>query len=79
MQYGSLVICSIRIDLLEYTPGEYIDIVNLPTKAFRGINQTNMNGIGGKWFLDSNKTCVTLRSVFQGGTYYFSFIYLAAE
>ena len=28
MQYGSLVICSIRIDLLENTPDEYIYIVN---------------------------------------------------
>ena len=76
MQYGSLVICSIRIDLLENTPGEYIDIVNLPTKAFRRINQTNIDGKTGKWYLDNNKTCITLRSAFEAGIYYFSFIYL---
>lgn len=33
MQYGSLVICSIRIELLENTPGEYVYIVNLPKKS----------------------------------------------
>ena len=79
MQYGSLVFCSIRIDLLENTPGEYIDIVNLPKKSFRGINLTNIDGKTGKWFLDNNKTCITLRSVFEAGTYYFSLIYLTAE
>ena len=79
MQYGSLVICSIRIDLLENTPGEYIEIVNLPTKAFRGINQTNIDGKTGQWYLDGHNTCISLRSVFEAGTYYFSFIYLTAE
>ena len=79
MQYGSLVICSIRIDLLENTPGEYIDIVNLPKKAFRGINQTNMDGKAGLWYLDAGNECVVLRSVFEAGTYYFSFIYLTTE
>lgn len=79
IQYGSLVICSIRIDLLENTPGEYINIVNLPTKAFRGINQTNINGKEGKWYLDAANGCVTLRSRFEAGIYYFSFTYLAAE
>lgn len=77
MQYGSLVICSIRIDLLENTPGEYIYIVNLPKKAFRGINQTNMDGKAGLWYLDAER--VVLRSVFEAGTYYFSFIYLTTE
>lgn len=79
MQYGSLVICSIRIDLLENTPGEYIYIVNLPKKAFRGINQTNINGKAGLWYLDAVNECVVLRSVFEAGIYYFSFTYLAAE
>ena len=79
MQYGSLVICSIRIDLLENTPGEYIEIVNLPTKAFRSINQTNIDGKTGQWYLDGHNTCISLRSVFEAGTYYFSFIYLTAE
>ena len=77
MQYGSLVICSIRIDLLENTPREYINIVNLPKKAFRGINQTNMDGKAGLWYLDAER--VVLRSVFEAGTYYFSFIYLTTE
>lgn len=79
MQYGSLVICSIRIELLENTPGEYIYIVNLPKKAFRGINQTNINGKAGLWYLDAVNECVVLRSVFEAGIYYFSFIYLTAE
>ena len=79
MQYGSLVICSIRIELLENTPGEYIYIVNLPKKAFRGINQTNMDGKTGLWYLDAVNECVVLRSVFEAGIYYFSFTYLAAE
>lgn len=79
MQYGSLVICSIRIELLENTPGEYVYIVNLPKKAFRGINQTNMNGKTGLWYLDAVNECVVLRSVFEAGIYYFSFTYLAAE
>ena len=79
MQYGSLVICSIRIELLENTPWEYIDIVNLPTKAFCGINLTNIDGKTGKWYLDAGKDCIILRSVFEAGTYYFNFIYLAAE
>ena len=79
MQYGSLVICSIRIDLLENTPGGYIPIVNLPKKAFRGINQTNINGKEGQWYLYAVDECVVLRSVFEAGTYYFSFTYLAAE
>lgn len=79
MQYGSLVICSIRIYLLENTPGEYIYIVNLPKKAFRGINQTNMDGKAGLWYLDAGNECVVLRSVFEAGTYYFSFIYLTTE
>lgn len=79
MQYGSLVICSIRIDLLENTPGEYVYIVNLPKKAFRGINQTNINGKAGLWYLDAVNECVVLRSVFEAGIYYFSFTYLAAE
>ena len=39
MQYGSLVICSIRIDLLENTPGEYIEIVNLPKKRFVALTK----------------------------------------
>lgn len=79
MQYGSLVICSIRIELLENTPGEYVYIVNLPKKAFRGINQTNMDGKTGLWYLDAVNECVVLRSVFEAGIYYFSFTYLAAE
>lgn len=79
MQYGSLVICSIRIELLENTPGEYVYIVNLPKKAFRGINQTNMDGKTGLWYLDAVNGCVVLRSVFEAGIYYFSFTYLAAE
>lgn len=79
MQYGSLVICSIRIELLENTPGEYVYIVNLPKKAFRGINQTNINGKTGLWYLDAVNECVVLRSVFEAGIYYFSFTYLAAE
>lgn len=79
MQYGSLVICSIRIELLENTPGEYVHIVNLPKKMFRGINQTNMNGKTGLWYLDAVNECVVLRSVFEAGIYYFSFTYLAAE
>lgn len=79
MQYGSLVICSIRIELLENTPGEYVYIVNLPKKAFRGINQTNINGKAGLWYLDAVNECVVLRSVFEAGIYYFSFTYLAAE
>lgn len=79
MQYGSLVICSIRIELLENTPGEYVYIVNLPKKMFRGINQTNMNGKTGLWYLDAVNECVVLRSVFGAGIYYFSFTYLAAE
>lgn len=79
MQYGSLVICSIRIELLENTPGEYVYIVNLPKKMFRGINQTNMNEKTGLWYLDAVNECVVLRSVFEAGIYYFSFTYLAAE
>lgn len=79
LRYGSLVICSIRIDLLENTQGEYTEIVNLPTKAFRGINQTNIDGKTGQWYLDAGNECVVLRSVFEAGTYYFSFMYLAAE
>lgn len=79
MQYGSLVICSIRIELLENTPGEYVYIVNLPKKAFRGISQTNINGKAGLWYLDAVNECVVLRSVFEAGIYYFSFTYLAAE
>ena len=79
MQYGSLIICSIRIELLENTPGEYVYIVNLPKKAFRGINQTNINGKAGLWYLDAVNECVVLRSVFEAGIYYFSFVYLAAE
>lgn len=79
MQYGSLIICSIRIELLENTPGEYVYIVNLPKKAFRGINQTNMDGKTGLWYLDAVNECVVLRSVFEAGIYYFSFTYLAAE
>lgn len=79
MQYGSLIICSIRIELLENTPGEYVYIVNLPTKMFRGINQTNMNGKAGMWYLDSANECLVLRSVFEAGIYYFSFMYLIAE
>ena len=79
MQYGSLVICSIRIELLENTPGEYVYIVNLPKKMFRGINQTNMNGKTGLWYLDAVNECVVLRSVFEAGIYYFDFTYLAVE
>lgn len=79
MQYGSLIICSIRIELLENTPGEYVYIVNLPKKAFRGINQTNMDGKTGLWYLDAVNECVVLRSVFEAGIYYFNFAYLAAE
>lgn len=79
MQYGSLVICSIRIELLENTPGEYVYIVNLPKKAFRGINQTNINGKAGLWYLDAVNECVVLRSVFEAGIYYFSFTYLTTE
>lgn len=79
MQYGSLVICSIRIELLENTPGGYVQIVNLPKKMFRGINQTNMNGKTGQWYLDAVNECVILRSVFEAGNYYFSFIYLTTE
>lgn len=79
MQYGSLIICSIRIELLENTPGEYVYIVNLPKKAFRGINQTNMDGKTGLWYLDAVNECVVLRSVFEAGIYYFSFTYLTTE
>ena len=79
MQYGSLVIGSIRIELLENTPGEYVYIVNLPKTMFRGINQTNMNEKTGLWYLDAVNECVVLRSVFEAGIYYFSFTYLAAE
>lgn len=79
LRYGSLVICAIRIELLENTPGEYVYIVNLPKKAFRGINQTNINGKAGLWYLDAVNECVVLRSVFEAGIYYFSFTYLAAE
>ena len=79
MQYGSLIICSIRIELLESTPGEYVYIVNLPKKMFRGINQTNMDGKTGLWYLDAVNECVVLRSVFEAGIYYFSFMYLIAE
>lgn len=79
MQYGSLIICSIRIELLENTPGEYVYIVNLPKKAFRGINQTNIDGKTGLWYLDAVNECVVLRSVFEAGIYYFSFTYLTTE
>lgn len=79
MQYGSLMICSIRIELLENTPGEYVYIVNLPKKMFRGINQTNMDGKTGLWYLDAVNECVVLRSIFEAGIYYFSFMYLIAE
>ena len=77
MQYGSLMICSIRIELLENTPGGYVQIVNLPKKVFRGINQTNMNGKTGQWYLNSSS--MVLRDLFESGIYYFSFIYLTAE
>lgn len=79
LRYGSLVICAIRIDLSENTPGEYVPIVNLPTKLFTGINQTNMNGKEGKWYLDKNTASVFLRSVFEAGTYWLNFMYLEAE
>ena len=79
MQYGSLMICSIRIELLENTPGEYVYIVNLPQKMFRGINQTNMDGKTGLWYLDAVNECVVLRSIFEAGIYYFSFMYLTTE
>lgn len=79
LRYGSLVICAIRIDLSENTPGEYISIVNLPTKLFTGINQTNMDGKEGKWYLDKNTASVFLRSVFEAGTYWLNFMYLEAE
>lgn len=79
LRYGSLVICAIRIDLSENTPGEYVSIVNLPTKLFIGINQTNMDGKEGKWYLDKNTASVFLRSVFEAGTYWLNFMYLEAE
>lgn len=79
LRYGSLVICAIRIDLSENTPGEYFSIVNLPTKLFTGINQTNMDGKEGKWYLDKNTASVFLRSVFEAGTYWLNFMYLEAE
>lgn len=83
MQYGSLMICSIRIELLENTPGGYVQIVNLPKKMFRGINQTNMNGKTGQWYLyigdNTNSSSMVLRDLFESGNYYFSFIYLTAE
>lgn len=79
LRYGSLVICAIRIDLSENTPGEYVSIVNLPTKLFTGINQTNMDGKEGKWYLDKNTASVFLRSVFEAGTYWLNFMYLEAE
>lgn len=79
LRYGSLVICAIRIDLSENTPGEYVSIVNLPTKLFIGINQTNMDGKEGKWYLDKNTASVFLRSVFEAGTYWINFMYLEAE
>jgi hypothetical protein len=79
LRYGSLVICAIRIDLSENTPGGYVSIVNLPTKLFTGINQTNMDGKEGKWYLDKNTASVFLRSVFEAGTYWLNFMYLEAE
>lgn len=79
LRYGSLVICAIRIDLSENTPSEYVSIVNLPTKLFTGINQTNMDGKEGKWYLDKNTASVFLRSVFEAGTYWLNFMYLEAE
>lgn len=79
LRYGSLVICAIRIDLSENTPGEYVSIVNLPTKLFTGINQTNMDGKEGKWYLDKNTASVFLRSVFEAGMYWLNFMYLEAE
>lgn len=79
LRYGSLVICAIRIDLFENTPDEYVSIVNLPTKLFTGINQTNMDGKEGKWYLDKNTASVFLRSVFEAGTYWLNFMYLEAE
>jgi hypothetical protein len=79
LRYGSLVICAIRIDLSENTPGKYVSIVNLPTKLFTGINQTNMDGKEGKWYLDKNTASVFLRSVFEAGTYWLNFMYLEAE
>lgn len=83
MQYGSLMICSIHIELLENTPGGYVQIVNLPKKMFRGINQTNMNGKTGQWYLyigdNTNSSSMVLRDLFESGNYYFSFIYLTAE
>lgn len=83
MQYGSLMICSIRIELLENTPGGYVQIVNLPKKMFRGINQTNMNGKTGQWYLyigdNTNSSSMVLRDLFEAGIYYFSFTYLTTE
>ena len=77
------MICSIRIDLLENTPCEYVQIVNLPKKMFRGINQTNMNGKTGQWYLyigdNTNSSSIVLRDQFEAGNYYFSFIYLTTE
>lgn len=79
LRYGSLVICTIRIDLSENTPGEYTQIVNLPIKALYGINLTNMDGKTGAWYIDKANNCIQLRSMFEAGTYWLNFTYLAAE
>lgn len=82
MQYGPIIICSICIKLLENTPGGYIEILNLPKKMLRGINQTNINGKTGQWYLyigDNANSSMVLRDLFEAGQYYFSFIYLTTE
>lgn len=79
LRYGSLVICAIRIDLSENTPGEYTQIVNLPIKALYGINLTNMDGKTGAWYIDKANNCIQLRSMFEAGMYWLNFTYLAAE
>lgn len=79
LRYGSLVICAIRIDLSENTPGEYTQIVNLPIKALYGINLTNMDGKTGAWYIDKANNCIQLRSMFEASTYWLNFTYLAAE
>lgn len=73
------MICSIRIELLENTPGGYVQIVNLPKKMFRIVNQTNIDGKTGQWYLDAANKSVVLRSVFEVGIYYLSFMYLTTE
>ena len=50
---------------------------------FRGINQTNMDGKAGLWYLyigdNTNSSTMVLRDPFEAGAYYFNFIYLTTE